>query len=189
MNDIEGIRLLRNLRKLTSQPRSNTMIFGEVVSVDPLKIDIGNNVVLTKEFLYLGQMCRPHKVTIPHTHIYNGETEKATATAGGVITTPPLPDAPVDSGVGSSNGGDLSFVFTGQGTLTVTETTGHSHEIKNQETEDVHKENCGTDYEDYVTLEIYPKLKGRQGDQPGDIVLMFAMNDNQMYYVAERIET
>lgn len=175
MNDIEGIRLLRNLRKLTSQPRSNTMIFGEVVSVDPLKIDIGNNVVLTKEFLYLGQMCRPHKVTIPHTHKYNGVTEYSetgiTATTTATPGTSPTP-----------------------GTVTIIEPvsekgTGHTHDIKDQETDNVHEEDCGTDYEDYVTLEIYPKLKGRQGDQPGDIVLMFAMNDNQMYYVAERIET
>lgn len=185
MNDIEGIRLLRNIRRIANKPPTNNMIFGEIVSVDPLKIDIGNNIVLTKKFLYLGQMCRPHTVTIPHTHKYNGETEKATATAGGVITTPPPPDVPSDSEVGSSNGGDLSFVFAGQGTLTVTEMTGHSHEIKDQETDDVHEiheEGHKTDYEDCVILEIYPKLA------VGDKVLMFAMNNNQMYYVAERIE-
>lgn len=160
MNDIDGIRLLRNIRKIADKPSANNMIFGEVVSVDPLKIDIGNNIILTKKFLYLGQMCRPHKVTIPHTHIYNGTTENSTTDI--VVTAP-------------------------NGTCEVTD-LGHTHDIKNQETEDVHKENCGTDYEDYVTLEIYPKLKGREGDQPGDIVLMFAMNNNQMYYVAERIE-
>ncbi len=29
-----------------------------------------------REYFWLGQMVRPHKVTIPHTHIYNGETEE-----------------------------------------------------------------------------------------------------------------
>ena len=76
--------------------------------------------------------------------------------------------------------GDLSIVTVGQATTTVTETNGHKHDIKEQVTEDVHKE--GTDYEESVTIEIEPKLK------EGDTVLMFAFNNYQMYYVAERIE-
>lgn len=155
MNDIDGIRLLRSLRKIVNQPQSNNMIFGEIVSVEPLRIDIGNNTILTKSFLYLGQMCRPHKVTIPHTHIYNGSTENVSLSSAYPAANPISPNP-------------------------------HNHSISNQETEDVHGQE--TDYKDYVTLEIYPKLKGREGDKPGDIVLMFAMNNNQMYYVAERIE-
>ena len=149
MNDIERIRLLRNLRKISDQPQSNNMIFGRVVKVKPLEIDIGNNVILTKSFLYLGQMCRPHKVTIPHTHIYNGNTENTSLTSAYPAANPITPNP-------------------------------HNHSISNQETEDVHGQN--TDYKDYVILEIYPELA------VDDIVLMFAMNNNQMYYVAERIE-
>ena len=165
MNDIEGIRLLRNIRRIANKPPTNNMIFGEIVSVDPLKIDIGNNIVLTKKFLYLGQMCRPHTVTIPHTHKYSGETKYASATS---LATDPR----------TTERGDLSFAGSGS----LAEIKGHYHKISDQETDDVHKEGCGTDYEDCVTLEIYPKLA------VGDKVLMFAMNNNQMYYVAERIE-
>ena len=154
MNEIDSIRLLRSLKKITQQPQSNNLIFGEIVSVEPLKIDIGNNIVLTKKFLYLGQMCRPHTVTIPHTHKYSGVTENGTT---GITATAP------------------------SGPCTITD-IGHTHKIKDQTTDDVHKEGCGTDYEKSVTLEIYPKLK------VGDKVLMFAFNNNQMYYVAERIE-
>lgn len=178
MNDIEGIRLLRNIRRIANKPLTNNMIFGEIVSVDPLKIDIGNNIVLTKKFLYLGQMCRPHTVIIPHTHKYSGETENSTATAGTPSADIP-DDFPIDeSSPMPTSSGDLTI--TGQ--AVAVEVMGHGHKINNQETDDVHKEGCGTDYEDCVTLEIYPKLA------VGDKVLMFAMNNNQMYYVAERIE-
>lgn len=169
MNDIEGIRLLRNIRRIANKPPTNNMIFGEIVSVDPLKIDIGNNIVLTKKFLYLGQMCRPHTVTIPHTHKYNGYTLDEKAVSSTVVKA-------------MQEHGGANITTTGQATTTITEMFGHRHKINDQETDDVHKEGCGTDYEDCVTLEIYPKLA------VGDKVLMFAMNNNQMYYVAERIE-
>lgn len=154
MNDINGIRLVNAIRNVTYKKESNNMIFGEVISVSPLKIDIGNNVILTKKFLYLGQMCRPHKVTIPHTHKYNGSTESTS-----LATT---------ATVGSS------------ATVGVIQPNPHSHSISNQETENVHGQ--GNDYDKSVTIEIYPTL------DKGDIVLMFAMNNNQMYYVAERVE-
>ena len=88
-------------------------------------------------------MLRPHKVTIPHKHEYNGVTE---------LTN--------DGGLGASP---------------------HQHEIKQQITEDLHV-GTGGYKQDYVTLEIYPKLT------IGDRVLLFAFNGGQKYYVAERIE-
>ena len=163
MSDIDMISIVNSIKKLASPKKTNNMIFGEVKSVDPLKIDIGDNIILSDKFLYLGQMCRPHKVKIPHTHQYNGSTENAGATSS--ATDPTL-----------TQRGDLSI--TGQATSV--EVSGHKHDIKEQVTEDVHKK--GTDYEESVTIEIEPKLK------VGDIVLMFAMNDNQCYYVAERVE-
>ena len=161
--DIEAQNFINAIKKMVKQNKPNTMIYGIVKTVDPLSIDIGNGIVLPKEFLFLGQMCRPHKVKIPHTHQYNGETEYSSASS--VATDPTL-----------TNKGDLTF--SGQGSLT--EVKGHKHDIKEQVTEDVHKE--GTDFEEYVTIEIEPKLK------KGDTVLMFAFNDYQKYYVAERIE-
>ena len=161
--DIEAQNFINAIKKMVKQNRPNTMTYGIVKTVDPLSIDIGNGIVLPKEFLFLGQMCRPHKVKIPHTHQYNGKTEYSSASS--VATDPTL-----------TNKGDLTFA--GQGSLT--EIKGHLHDIKEQVTEDVHKE--GTDFEEYVTIEIEPKLK------KGDTVLMFAFNDYQKYYVAERIE-
>lgn len=161
--DIEAQNFINAIKKMMNQNKPNTMIYGIVKTVDPLSIDIGNGIILPKEFLFLGQMCRPHKVKIPHTHEYNGETENSSATS--IATDPTL-----------TQKGDLSY--SGQGTLT--EVSGHKHDIKEQVTEDVHKE--GTDYEDYVIIEIEPALK------QGDTVLMFAFNDYQKFYVAERIE-
>ena len=163
-NDIAMNKFVNIIKKISDQSnKPDTMTFGVVKSVDPLKIDIGNNIILTEEFLFLGQMCRPHKVKIPHTHQYSGVTEFASASS--VATDPTL-----------TQKGDLQV--TGQ--ATATEVKGHQHDIKEQTTEDVHKE--GTDYEDSVTIEIEPKLA------EGDKVLMFAFNNHQMYYVAERIE-
>ena len=163
MSELALQGLIRSIKELSERPERDNLIYGEVTSVDPLKIDIGNNITLTEEFLFLGQMCRPYKVTIPHTHQYNGKTEKSSAT--GIATDPTL-----------KNKGDLSF--SGSGSLI--EVSGHLHDIKEQVTEDVHKK--GTDYEEYVTIEIEPKLR------KGDIVLIFAFNNFQKFYVAERIE-
>lgn len=163
-SDASMNRLVNVIKKISDQSnKPDTLTFGIVKSVDPLKIDIGNNIILTEEFLFLGQMCRPHKVKIPHTHEYNGTTENAGASSSS--TDPTL-----------TQKGDLTV--TGQ--ATVVEVRGHKHDIKDQVTEDVHK--SGSDYEESVTLEIEPKLK------VDDKVLMFAFNNYQMYYVAERIE-
>ena len=184
MNEIQSINLVNAIRKVAKQESTNNMLFGKIVSVTPLKIDIGNNIVLTKKFLYLGQMCRPHKVRIPHTHKYNGETEKATATSGGTLVTPPGTYTPNPNPTKTS--GDLSIVSVStSGATTVTEFTGHSHKIENQETDNVYneKQDISGEDDDYVVANIYPELK------KDDIVLLFAMNNNQMYYVAERIES
>lgn len=133
------------------------MFYGTVKTLEPLSIEIQQGVVLTKNQLFLGQMCRPHKVKIPHTHIYNGKTELSRATIDG----------------------DLKITTVGA-TTTVVEPTGHTHNIKEQVTEDVHLK--GSDYEECVILEIEPKLA------VGDTVLMFAFNDFQKFYVAERKE-
>lgn len=145
--------MLNALRTLNQKNIPDTMIFGTVKSVSPLRIEIAEGVILPESHLFLGKMCRPYKVKIPHTHEYNGQVE--TNTTGMVITT------------------------VGQATTTVVD-NGHNHQINKQVTEDVHKQ--GTDFEESVTIEIEPKL------QEGDTVLMFAFNNYQMYYVAERIE-
>jgi hypothetical protein len=82
--DRAGQELVSIIRAISAPSKRDTMFFGEVASIDPLKIDIGNNIVLTEEFLFLGQMCRPHKVTIPHTHLVNAFMAEKTK---GIITT------------------------------------------------------------------------------------------------------
>lgn len=110
------------------------MCYGTVVNTTPLTINIDRVGVRTTEFFFLGQMCRPYKVTIPHSHIYNGETETE---------------------------------------------NGHYHEIKDQETEDVHKDDEPNFGNKYIELEIYEPMK------TGDRVLLFSFNKGRMYYVAE----
>ena len=78
-----------------------------------------------------------------------------------------------------------SIVVTGQAAVAddsvmITD-NGHKHIIDRQITKDVHFPK--SDYEESVTIEIEPKLK------VGDTVLLFAMNNFQMWYVAERIES
>lgn len=210
--DINAINFVKAIRMITNQPKRNNMLFGEVVSVEPLKIDIGNDVVLTKKFLYLGQMCRPHKVKIPHTHILDThftesspsignvgaglivgdkyETDQSTLANTTTTSYTTLNDegneveheiSDKDLGRGSIS---TSITVTGQATVTDSSVTikdnKHKHIIDRQITKDVHFPK--SDYEESVTIEIEPKL------QVGDIVLMFAMNDFQMYYVAERVE-
>lgn len=213
--------------------KPDTMIFGKVTEINPLKIDIGNNIVLTENFLFLGQMCRPHKVTIPHTHLidtflsdstkavnttnitagtatnvpqntasYDVKTQEVTrnddegtnerelktetktgvdlggATFGMKIDVSGSPTAGVVTPTGIPTAGAVSST-TDLSTFTVTDNK-HLHIIPEHVTQDVHFPN--TDFEDSVEIEIYPRLK------VGDTVLMFAFNNFQKYYVAERIE-
>jgi len=227
MSDIDMINIVNSIRKIATPKQTNNMIFGEVVSINPLEIDIGDNIVLSGKFLYLGQMCRPHKVTIPHNHLINALESETTK---GIITTKISAGTSTDvaqttgtydvktqkitkndekgiderelqtetksnidlGGASLSMSIDVtgSAVTTNTGAGTVTKTTdlstftpsddGHEHIIPEHSTQDVHFPD--TEYEECVTMEIYPRLK------VGDVVLMFAMNNNQMYYVAERVE-
>ena len=162
--DSEILKFVNNLKNYVKKENGKNDIFiGTVTSIEPLNIDIGNRLIITESQLILGQNCRPHKVKIPHTHKYNGTTENATATGDG----------------------DLTITTTGQAQTKVTEVNGHPHEIKDQETDDVHQEHDEgkeTGFEDYVIIEIEPKLS------VGDKVVVFAFNNYQMFYVAERIQ-
>lgn len=155
MSSNDVIRMVNAIRSVSRVPRQDTMIYGVVVSTEPLKIDIGHDIILTEDFLFLGQMCRPYKVTIPHTHKINLDTDYS----GTSIT-----------------------VESPSGTPMVVTDPSHRHALKDRESDNVHEDGCGTDYEEYVVIEIHPKLK------IGDKVLMFAFNNFQMYYVAERME-
>lgn len=53
------------------------ILYGKIITLDPLSIKINDRDVLPEKFFVLGQMCRPHKATIPHKHEYNGVTEIA----------------------------------------------------------------------------------------------------------------
>jgi hypothetical protein len=211
-NDIAMLSILNSIKKISKPTQTNNMIFGEVKKVDPLEIDIGNNIVLSGKFLYLGQMCRPHKVKIPHTHILDTHFTEMSPSIGNVgagliagtayeqtqsalaettmNTYKTLDDEgnEVTNQISDKNLGrggiETSIAVTGQATIVddsvmITDNK-HKHIIPKQITKDVHFPK--SDYEESVTIEIEPKLA------VGDIVLMFAMNNNQCYYVAERVE-
>lgn len=210
--DIEAQNFINAIKKMVKQNKPNTMIYGIVKTVDPLSIDIGNGIVLPKEFLFLGQMCRPHKVKIPHTHILDThftemspsvgsigagtiagttfeQTQKAIAEST-MVTYKTLDENgnEVTNTISKKNLGrssiQTSIEVGGQATIVddsvmITDSE-HKHIVNKQITKDVHFPK--SDYEECVILEIEPKLK------VGDTVLMFAFNDYQKYYVAERIE-
>lgn len=212
MNDIDFIDIVNTIKKIATPKTTNNMIFGKVTSVDPLKIDIGDNVILSGKFLYLGQMCRPHKVKIPHTHILDTHFTEMSPSVGSIgagtiagtafeETQSALAESTmvqyktlddngneVTNNISKANLGrssiSTSIKVGGQATIVddsvmITDNE-HKHIIPKQITKDVHFPK--SDYEESVTIEIEPKLA------VGDIVLMFAMNNNQMYYVAERVE-
>ena len=207
-----GQEIVSLIKDISRPSRRDTMVYGEVKSIDPLKIDIGNNVVLTKDFLFLGQMCRPHKVTIPHTHIVDTHFTEVSPSIGSVgagliqgtvfeqtqsakaatkMNSYTVLDDDGNEQQNQISDKDLgrgkvetSIIVSGQAAVTddsvmITD-NGHKHIISRQITKDVHFPK--SDYEESVTIEIEPKLK------VGDIVLMFAFNNFQKWYVAERIE-
>ena len=183
MSDKSIIEIANAIRQMTQASNKDTMIYGTVESVEPLKIRISEKIVLTEKFLFLGQMCRPYKVKIPHKHQINGTTEFSYAVSG--IKTGTVHVTQYDEETGEETGEEDETVNLGGATVegygvVVTELTGHKHVLDRVTTEDVHKKD--TDYEKYVVIEIEPKL------QEGDKVLMFAFNNYQMFYVAERIE-
>ena len=183
-------------------------------------------------------MCRPHKVTIPHSHLIDAfltEPTKAIITQSISAGSPSdvkqntasydikTQDVTRDDDKGTNKrelktetksnvdlggaalkmsidvtGSSVSDtgVFVGQGaytpgtadkvmstndlsTLSVKDDQ-HRHIITEKATQDVHFP--GTDYEDSVEIEMYPRLK------VGDKVLGFFFNSHQRLYIAERIE-
>lgn len=182
MNDNAIIEIANAIRRMTKESNQDTMIYGTVESIDPLKIRISEKIVLTEKFLFLGQMCRPYKVKIPHKHQINGTTEFTRAVSG--VQTGTVHVTQYDEDTGEETGEEDETVDLGgasiEGQVVIEEPFGHKHVLDRVTTEDVHKKD--TDYEKYVVIEIEPKLK------EGDKVLMFAFNNYQMFYVAERIE-
>ena len=78
MSDYEIAEMIDALTQVTKaqMPKGNGLTYGIVTSLNPLAIKVdGYNESLPEEFFFLGQMVRPHKVTIPHKHEYNGDTE------------------------------------------------------------------------------------------------------------------
>ena len=226
-DDMNAMRMFNLMRKMNQKKNIDNMIIGTVNKIDPLEVDAGNGLILSSEFLFLGQMCRPHKVTIPHSHQINAFESGITKSintksiSAGVATDVPQKTGSYDvktqeikrndekgidertlkteKKLGIDLGGAslamnvnvaTSSVSTSGGAGTVTSTvdlstftvndSGHKHIIPEHFTQDVHFPK--TEYEEYVTIEIYPRLK------VGDKVLMFAMNNYNMYYIAERIE-
>ena len=144
LNEIHTMIEAITQHTMSKMPKGDGLTFGTIKTLNPLSIRVDNqNFDLPEEFFFLGQMCRPHRVTIPHKHEYNGITEL------------------------TNDGGEHA--------------ADHNHQIKKQISEDLHV-GTGGYKQDYVTLEIYPKLK------VGDRVLLLAFNGGERYYVAERIE-
>lgn len=88
MSDYEIQEMINALTShaVAQMPKNNGMTYGTVKSLNPLSILVdGYKEAMDAEFFFLGQMVRPHKVTIPHKHEYNGETELANDGGQGAI--------------------------------------------------------------------------------------------------------
>ena len=61
-------------------PPNDGIKFGRVITVNPLTIQIGEQEPLPASFFILGQMCRPHTLTVmmPHTHVDSGAVDQPT---------------------------------------------------------------------------------------------------------------
>ena len=79
MNNLKKlIESIAKYTQATSSVKSSELLYGTIVTLEPLSVKISTfKEPITEEFLVLGQMCRPHTVTIPHKHEYNGITELA----------------------------------------------------------------------------------------------------------------
>lgn len=76
-NTIQTLLSVLNKQAQSTAPSNSIMDFGTIQSVEPLSIYVDTlKLTLPAEHFFLGEMLRPHKVTIPHTHQYNGVTEK-----------------------------------------------------------------------------------------------------------------
>ncbi len=162
MNDIAIAKLLRATKKLAkvNEVEDNNLLYGIIKKVNPIEIELQQGLIINDKHIILGEALRPHNVSMPHIHEYNGETED---TGGQMV-------------MGTNF---VSVSVTGQATVTNV-SDKHNHKIKEQNTEDVHK--TQNKNEKYVTITMYPPL----GES--DIVMLFSMNRGQMYYVAERVK-
>lgn len=79
MNNLKKlIESIAKYTQATSSVKSSELLYGIIATLEPLSVKISTfKEPITEEFLVLGQMCRPHTVTIPHKHEYNGITELA----------------------------------------------------------------------------------------------------------------
>lgn len=76
MNINNMVSNIARMANATSNIRSSELIYGTILTLEPLSVKLDTiKEPITDEFLVLGQMCRPHTVTIPHKHEYNGITE------------------------------------------------------------------------------------------------------------------
>lgn len=72
------VNSIASVARAKSNVQSSELLYGTIATLEPLSIKIeGFKETIGEKFLVLGQMCRPHKVTIPHKHEYNGITELA----------------------------------------------------------------------------------------------------------------
>lgn len=73
-------RMIESLTAVSqmSNTEETGITYGTIKSVNPLSVLVdGHSDILPEDFFILGQNVRPHKVTIPHKHEYNGLTESA----------------------------------------------------------------------------------------------------------------
>ena len=116
-----GREIMNTVMQAATQQARNyapDVCFGDVTSVDPLKVKLENGLELTEDFLVVSCLCKETVIKIPkskddefeHVHEIDAETEKAT-TGITAATTATI-------GIGPT-----------VGVITITD-SGHTHKIK-----------------------------------------------------------
>lgn len=213
ISDITAMRFVNAIKALNPRDKRETMLYGTIVSVDPLAVKVDNlgGLVLPAECLIVGQWLRPVNVTIPHHHVINGQYVEKSPSLGNIGTgqIKGLAYEQINSAIDSTPNiqyetlndkgekqietvsnkdlgrGSIStnIIVSGQATVVDDSVTikdeQHKHFLPIHNTLDVHYPK--QKFEDYVTLQISPPLA------KDDIVLLFAFNDFQKFYIAERL--
>jgi hypothetical protein len=157
-----------------------TLFIGEIKSLDPIEIEIDEDIILYGNQLVLSKYLKPFKCKIEHTH-KDFETEKN--------------DVPIEIRLTSlstnvSGSSDTGGSVTGLGTLVNgegIEKESHDHDIKQQSDKTAYKIddeiNSGQLVnEDFVWFRIDPPLA------VGNKVILLSFNNKKLFYVVERIE-
>lgn len=94
MNHTQNLlNTIKNINKdMQASAQGMSIVFGQVISANPLQIKVGEKLVLDEDFLTLSYAVREKKINIQHTHTYTDSTRSSTSTKTTSNTSSVLPN-------------------------------------------------------------------------------------------------